>query len=31
MDNIYRKDFPIFNDSPVVYLDTAATAQRPKR
>lgn len=31
MDNIYRKDFPIFNDSPVVYLDTAATAQRPKQ
>ncbi len=27
--NIYRKDFPIFKNSPCVYLDSAATAQRP--
>ena len=28
--NPYRKDFPIFTNSPCVYLDSAATAQRPE-
>ena len=28
--NPYRKDFPIFVNSPCVYLDSAATAQRPQ-
>ncbi len=27
--SIYKKDFPIFNDSNVVYLDSAATSQKP--
>ena len=26
----YKKDFPIFTNSPCVYLDSAATAQRPE-
>lgn len=30
MDNKFRKDFPIFKNSGVHYLDSAATAQRPK-
>ncbi|MBQ7584046.1 MAG: cysteine desulfurase [Lachnospiraceae bacterium] len=30
MENKYRKDFPIFENKPCVYLDSAATAQRPK-
>ncbi len=29
-DNKYRADFPIFENHPCVYLDSAATAQRPK-
>ncbi|MBR5377230.1 MAG: SufS family cysteine desulfurase [Lachnospiraceae bacterium] len=29
-DNKYRADFPIFEKHPCVYLDSAATAQRPK-
>ena len=28
-DNKYRADFPIFENHPCVYLDSAATAQRP--
>lgn len=28
--NSYRKDFPIFKDSDVVYFDNAATTQRPQ-
>lgn len=28
--NPYKKDFPIFRNSPCVYLDSAATAQRPE-
>ena len=28
-DNKYRPDFPIFENHPCVYLDSAATAQRP--
>ncbi len=30
MENRFRKDFPIFDNKPCVYLDSAATAQRPK-
>ncbi|MCR5650929.1 MAG: SufS family cysteine desulfurase [Lachnospiraceae bacterium] len=29
-DNKYRADFPIFEKHPCVYLDSAATAQRPR-
>lgn len=29
MSNPFRKDFPIFKDSPVIYFDNAATTQRP--
>jgi cysteine desulfurase/selenocysteine lyase len=28
-ENIFKKDFPIFEKKPCVYLDSAATAQRP--
>ncbi len=28
-ENPYRKDFPIFDNKGIVYLDSAATAQRP--
>jgi len=31
-ENIYKKDFPIFDNHPdLVYLDSAATSQRPKQ
>ncbi len=29
MSNILKKDFPVFEKAPCVYLDSAATAQRP--
>ena len=29
-ENIYRKDFPFFSDNKYIYLDNAATTQRPK-
>ena len=29
MSNIYKKDFPIFENHPCVYLDSAATSQKP--
>lgn len=29
-NNPYKKDFPIFNNNDVAYLDNAATAQRPE-
>ncbi|MDY0288134.1 MAG: SufS family cysteine desulfurase [Sphaerochaeta sp.] len=30
-NNPYSKDFPIFNDTNLVYLDSAATSQKPSR
>ena len=29
--NIYKDDFPVFKKAPCVYLDSAATAQRPEK
>ena len=28
--NPYRKDFPILNQDPTIYLDNAATSQKPQ-
>ena len=29
MKRDYRQDFPLLRENPIVYLDSAATAQRP--